>query len=350
MLGTLLGIGGNLIGGAINNVWGLNMQNQARQENYEYGEQAAQNADQRTRALYKDIYSPQALMKQYKEAGLSPSLMFGGTPGQGGTSGAMGTGANGPGNTYMPMSILEGAQVAKTLAETKNVEADTKNKETQNENIQADTAQKWANAGLTKVSTALTEEQVKTQQWQNYITSETSRFTIGQAAAMAEEAAYSAISASFSIINAQVKAEVAEATKQAQIDQAIANVEWTNTKTLLENSNIQLNKQKIAESAAIIDKWREEVAQGWKKLEIDIYNSSTDRAKWRTVDNFMSTQEHLLRKRLNWEIDMGERQYTWMIMNDTFNSLTGAFNKAAQPPTNMPMGEGTFKLYPKKKK
>lgn len=350
MLGTLLGIGGNLLGGAINNIWGLNMQRQARQENYELGEQAAQNADARTRGLYKDLYSPQALMKQYKEAGLSPSLMFGGTPGQGGTAGAMSSGANGPSNTYMPISMLEGAQIAKTMAETKNVEADTKNKETQNENIQADTATKWANAGLTKVSTALAEEQVKTQQWQNYITSETSRFTIGQAASLAEEAAYSAISASFSIINSQVKAEVAEATKQAQIEQAIANVEWTNAKTLLENSNIRLNQQKIIESAAIIDKWREEVAQGWKSLEIDIYNSSTDRAKWRTVDNFMSTQESLLRKRLNWDIDMGERQYTWMIMNDTFNSLTGAFNKAAQPPTNMPMGEGTFKLYPKKKK
>lgn len=58
-----------LITGAIN-----------RRLNYKYNEMAAENADKRTRALYNDIYSPKALLGQYAEAGLSPSLMFGEHP------------------------------------------------------------------------------------------------------------------------------------------------------------------------------------------------------------------------------------------------------------------------------
>lgn len=121
--------------GAFNNFWGQQQQEEARRQNYMLGEMAAQNADARTRALYNDIYSPAALLKQYKEAGLSPSLMFGGTPGQGGQAGAQGTGANGPGAIYTPISMLEGAQIEaikaqtdKTKAETENIEKDTTSK------------------------------------------------------------------------------------------------------------------------------------------------------------------------------------------------------------------------------
>lgn len=97
-----------------------------RQQNYLLGEKQAEAADARTRALYSDFYSPQALMRQYKEAGLSPSMMFGGTPGQGGTAGAQGSNS-GIQTPYMPISILEAAQVANITAQTKNIEAQTKN-------------------------------------------------------------------------------------------------------------------------------------------------------------------------------------------------------------------------------
>lgn len=103
-----------------------------RAENYKYSELAASNADDRTRALYNDFYSPKALLKHYQEAGLSPSLMFDGTPGQGGMSGAQGSGASGIQTPYYPMTTLEGAQTAaiiagiqKTKAETANINKDT---------------------------------------------------------------------------------------------------------------------------------------------------------------------------------------------------------------------------------
>lgn len=134
-IGAYMGAEAMLSG--INNLLGLGIGNYNRELNYYYSEKQAENADKRTRALYADLYSPQALMQQYKKAGLSPSLMFGGTPGQGGMSGAQGASAavNTP---YMPMSLLEAAQIKqleaeteKTKAETSNISQDTKLKELQ---------------------------------------------------------------------------------------------------------------------------------------------------------------------------------------------------------------------------
>lgn len=135
MVGTIIGAGIQAGLGAINNAWAKSQQDEARAENYRFGEMAAENADARTRALYNDLYSPSALLEQYKKAGLSPSLMFGGTPGQGGMSGAQGTGASGLGTPYMPMSLIEGAQIANLKAQTEKTKAET-------ENVKNDTALK----------------------------------------------------------------------------------------------------------------------------------------------------------------------------------------------------------------
>lgn len=118
---------GSILGTVVNNEYAKTLTRQDRAENYRYGEMAAENADRRTRALYGDFYSPEALLKQYKEAGLSPSMMYGGTPGQGGMSGAQGSGASGIQTPYVPMSILEAVQAANITANTKKTEAETKN-------------------------------------------------------------------------------------------------------------------------------------------------------------------------------------------------------------------------------
>lgn len=111
----------------INNIWGRHMTDWDREENARLNEEAAQRADVRTRALYNDFYSPEALMKQYKKAGLSPSIMFGGTPGQGGAAGAMSAGSSGLQTPYMPISMLEGAQIANIEAQTQKTKAETQN-------------------------------------------------------------------------------------------------------------------------------------------------------------------------------------------------------------------------------
>lgn len=132
------GITGNIVSGlfglattGINNAIAAERAREDRRENYMYGEMAAENADARTRALYNDFYSPKALMEQYKAAGLSPSLMFGGTPGQGGTTGAQGTGGAGIQTPFMPISLVETAQAAQLFAQTEKTKAETKEIQTE---------------------------------------------------------------------------------------------------------------------------------------------------------------------------------------------------------------------------
>lgn len=138
IFGSIIGAGTNIALGYLNNSLAAGRTALDRQQNYMYGEMAANNADKRTRALYNDLYSPKAQMKQVQEAGLSPSIYFGGTPGQGGTSGAQGSGAAGIQTPYMPMSMLEGAQIANIMAQTQKTKAETKNidKDTDLKNLQ----------------------------------------------------------------------------------------------------------------------------------------------------------------------------------------------------------------------
>lgn len=123
---TLLGIFGGIGSNVVSNLFGAGITANDRYENYRYGELQAKNADARTRALYKDFYSPEALTRQYQEAGLSPGMMYGGTPGQGGMSGAQGASAASR-TPFTPMSLLEGAQIANIAADTKVKEAEAKN-------------------------------------------------------------------------------------------------------------------------------------------------------------------------------------------------------------------------------
>lgn len=152
LLDTIFGGAINAGIGAINNAWARDLQHEAREENYKLGEKAAENADKRTRALYKDFYSPEALLRQYKEAGLSPSMMFGGTPGQGGTSGAQGSGAQGPGAVFSPMSLLEGAQMANLAASTEKTKAETEKTKAEKANIEEDTTKKELENAITNLN------------------------------------------------------------------------------------------------------------------------------------------------------------------------------------------------------
>lgn len=123
-----MGAGLDVVGGIFNNLMAKWREDAAREQNYKYNEMAAQNADARTRALYNDLQSPQALLQQYQAAGLSPSLMFGGG-GVGGqtTSGAQGEGASGISPTTYGINPLEAANLALVKAQTRklNAEADT---------------------------------------------------------------------------------------------------------------------------------------------------------------------------------------------------------------------------------
>lgn len=136
LLESGLNAGGNILSAIVNNAWAQKREQNAREENYRYNEQAANNADARTRALYNDLYSPAAQMQQLKEAGLSPSIYAsGGLAGKSGSTGAQGAGASGIGPNVYGISALEMAQIA-------NINADTKKKNAETGNIEEDTTLK----------------------------------------------------------------------------------------------------------------------------------------------------------------------------------------------------------------
>lgn len=140
LLDTLIQGAMNIGSAAISNGMAAERENAAAQRNYKYGELAAQNADRRTRALYQDLQSPEAMMRQIKEAGLSPSLMFGGG-GVGGMSvpqGAQGGGSSGISPTSYGVDPVQLAQIENIKADTKLKEAEAETESGTNERGKAE--------------------------------------------------------------------------------------------------------------------------------------------------------------------------------------------------------------------
>ena len=100
--------------------------------NYQFNEKAADNADKRARKQWEDMYSIEAQLRQLRENGLSPSMMFGGMPSQGGATGAQGNGASGPIFNSSPLDISQLAEleVAKSQAELNRAQARNLDKNT----------------------------------------------------------------------------------------------------------------------------------------------------------------------------------------------------------------------------
>lgn len=125
-------VGGIVSGGfgVLSNYLAAKRQNELIEKQYQLNEKAANNADARTRALYEDYQSPEALLKQYQSAGLSPSLMFGGSGAGGGAqpaSGAQGAGVSGQSPVFFGIDPMKGAQLGLIEAQSRklNAEADT---------------------------------------------------------------------------------------------------------------------------------------------------------------------------------------------------------------------------------
>lgn len=146
-LGAAIGMIGNIASTSINNQYAEEREQKARADNFQYNEKAANAADERTRRLYSDLYSPKAQMQQLKETGLSPSIFAsGGLAGKSGVSGAQGQGAGGISpNVFAADPIgaaVAASQIQKTKAEAKKLEGETNSIELKN------SEQKYRNALL----------------------------------------------------------------------------------------------------------------------------------------------------------------------------------------------------------
>lgn len=170
---SLLGLG--LLGAGTGLLGMANQNNQAKKQderslamskemagvNYQYGEQAADNAHQRGLALLeanKQANSYEEKVRQAKAAGLSIGMLYGGGGAGGsasGSTGAQGGGASGMGAPQAAerasgldvISAMNNIKMAQ--AQTRKVENESRLVESQKENIDADTTQKLAQADMT---------------------------------------------------------------------------------------------------------------------------------------------------------------------------------------------------------
>ena len=245
--GSLIGASGNIGSTLINQAFAEHN----RRRNYYWNEKAAKAADKRQRAQYMDLYSPNAQMQQLKEAGLSPSLMYGNGGGAGGgtASSNMSMGASGPQAPYM--SAMESAQIANLLA-------DTQLKKSQAENTEKDTelkGQKIINlvseVGLTKAQTRLTTAQADLADINVAIDSTTMQADI-------ERAYHNTAKAAAEARSAVVKADLDEATFDAAYQLAYANLDETLTRNELLGEQADLVKQQVREIASNIslNQWK----------------------------------------------------------------------------------------------
>lgn len=153
------GLGIGLTGNLLNFALGLNREEIAANRQYSMSEQAADNADRRTRKLYSDFMSPDALLQQYKQAGLSPSLMFGGGGVGGQTpSGAQGAGSH-QGSTFTPIDPMTGAQLELIKAEANKANAEAETIKGDNARGKAEIEQLIADTENTKIQTEYTRVQ-----------------------------------------------------------------------------------------------------------------------------------------------------------------------------------------------
>lgn len=160
---AMIGSAGSILQNKIQNQQSKENIEHAAAVNYGYGEMSADNAQARTKALFSEIYSPEAKVKQLKEAGLSVGMMYGqgGAGGTSSTAGAQGQGAGGQ-QGKQPIGILQSAelglmaaQAKKLEAEADNLDQDTKVKETQQQKLAEEVTEVKANVARIEGETAL---------------------------------------------------------------------------------------------------------------------------------------------------------------------------------------------------
>lgn len=230
-------IASNLFGTIINRVTA----ERDRELNYQYNELAAENALNRQEYLYNKYYSPSAMLEQYKNAGLSPGLMYQ-TSGSVGTqtpSAPMSNSVNGIQTQNTTFDLLNNALLK---AQINNINADTENKEANTEErksnkilIDTDINKIIAETDNINAKTELTNLQSQYQELQNYITENTKENDIEQSeltTALIEEQIEQLMLNND--ITRQSKKEIIESYKLAN-QQTIANIILTNAQTNLTN-------------------------------------------------------------------------------------------------------------------
>lgn len=194
---------------------------QARRENFEYNELAAANAASRQKAYtdylqklkyqqYYDLESPEAIIEQLKNAGLSPSIYANGAVG-GGISGVsaanapQGAGTAGQGaipiTPINPVAFSDMASGIESMARAKLVEEEAKRLRGENEMGKAEITQIIADAGYKESAKKTQETQNRINDIEFAIKNETYNDAIRTIKANAEQAEWESEDAFFEAAN-----------------------------------------------------------------------------------------------------------------------------------------------------
>lgn len=141
------------------------------QRQFQLNEKAADNAMKRSIDMYNLLQSPSAMVKQLREAGLNPALMYS----QGGMGGSVQQGPQGgaTGGTGTPTLGLQQIIDPLTMAQIENINADTKNKEADTEKKKEETISEKLNQNLIETETEFKEIQKMLEQNNLTISNET---------------------------------------------------------------------------------------------------------------------------------------------------------------------------------
>ena len=302
-------IGGfmNLANTAFSNILNENAADRARAENFKYNEMAADAADKRQRQQFWDLYSIGSQMQQIKNAGLSPSLMYGGTPSPGGSaSGAQGAG----GGNIMPIRAnysLEGALLA---AQIKNLDATAEKTKAETNTINGENARGIAeiqeilsNAGYNKAAEALAEANKDFQELQTFVGWQTADSDIQTAARTAQKLLHDANKAYEEAVQAGLKTKFDRETYDERVKQVGADLALTYAECALKSSQKEYtDTQKNALKEQILQRW---VEIGIKYNEM-LINGASQRASQRYLeDSIKAINKELGIKETDMWLDFG---------------------------------------------
>lgn len=311
---------GNIFGtigaAGVNNLLAGQREEKARQSNFMYGELSADAADARTRALYNDLYSPAAQIRQLKEAGLSPSIYAsGGLAGKSGTSGAQGSGASGIAPNVFGIDPLTASQMTLNKAQARklNAEANTE-EETGISKANAEIKKLYADTLGTKASTLFTQAQTEWQNMMNEFKNETWTYDA-------------------TIVQGNAQRVVNECTKlQVEIDQAENDLQlsyqtfWTNVKQ--EESNLELTVTQILNNQKDLQIKDEQIKQIQSDVKNTYYQMSLaysrywqDEKRLNAEITNIKNQFELDCKKYNLELHRERHQTTQGYINTIFNGI-----------------------------
>lgn len=321
------------VGGAVNvfttlyNNWQARQrEKQARLENYQYNEMAANNADQRHRAMYHDLYSPEAQIQQLKEAGLSPSIMADGL-GASGATGAQGEGASGISPTIFGINPLQGTQIELMKAQARKTNAEAANEEgtgakgkAQIELWIAQTLGEQAKANYNNMQTAISEYDLQFKQ-------DTHDINIRKLDQEAESAYHNGQLLMYKAKEQEALATIATETIQEKIKQIQLETDALSIGNALKRSAIRLNNQQIEHMAAEIDKWRKEILQNDIHLLNEAKNAKSYEDYVQNMRDYQNDQIQQLYERLHFDEQKFDREQKLKIAQFIYAIWNGETSK-----------------------